>query len=310
MGIQQMLLAGGGAGSLLLDIYTGAAAAYSVRKLRTLYAGSALRVVTSAAGNAEQDIGFDGGGNLDTTALLAFIGANNGTVKTWYDQSGNGVDVTQATIANQPRIVTAGALITRNSLPSLLGNGTSSQMASAYSITTLDTSNQNSLFVVHQSTRTSSASEGIFGLQRSAAYSFQSGTSFTRRTTNLAKSYGSGSVAAFNTTQFQGTQAGNSNITTLIIGQTCDNSAGPMQMYVDGTNQVISNFSGSLAVGGFMGDANTSAHRVIMFSDADNAGVNNAWFSGYISEAVDWTSTQLSNRAAIQANQKAYFGTA
>jgi hypothetical protein len=61
---------------LLLDTYSGAAAAYSLRKLRTTYTGNAITVRRSSD-NTSTDIGFDGNGNLDTTSLLSFVGANN-----------------------------------------------------------------------------------------------------------------------------------------------------------------------------------------------------------------------------------------
>ena len=102
--------------SLILDTYS-AAAAFSTRKLRTAYAGSAIRVRRSSD-NVEQDIGFSGNA-LDTTALSSFIGANSGFVVTWYDQSGNGRDITQTTTAAQPRIVNAGIIDTVNFLPSV-----------------------------------------------------------------------------------------------------------------------------------------------------------------------------------------------
>ena len=60
----------------LLDSYSGAAAAYSLRKLNSTYTGSAIRVRRSGD-NSEQNIGFDAGGNLDTTSLLSFVGVNN-----------------------------------------------------------------------------------------------------------------------------------------------------------------------------------------------------------------------------------------
>lgn len=82
----------GGGSNLLLDLFPGATVAYSVRKLRTAYAGSALKVVRSSD-NATQDIGFVGQ-NLDTASLLAFAGAGNAFVIKWYDQSGNGNDLT------------------------------------------------------------------------------------------------------------------------------------------------------------------------------------------------------------------------
>lgn len=101
---------GGGGASLLLDTYTGAAVAYSLRKLRTAYTGAAIRVRRSSD-NAEQDINFVGG-DLDTASLLTFCGAGNGFVTTWYDQSGNANNATQATAASQCQIVSSGAVIT------------------------------------------------------------------------------------------------------------------------------------------------------------------------------------------------------
>lgn len=84
-------------------------AAYSVRKFISDYSGSAIKVRRSTD-NALQDIGFTGSGDLDTTALKTFVGSASGFVHTWYDQSGNGRHVTQATAGSQPRIVNAGML--------------------------------------------------------------------------------------------------------------------------------------------------------------------------------------------------------
>ena len=65
---------GGVVPSLLLDTYPNAAVAYSLRKLRTAYTGSAIRVRRSVD-NAEQDIAFVGN-DLDTTTMLDFVGYN------------------------------------------------------------------------------------------------------------------------------------------------------------------------------------------------------------------------------------------
>ena len=56
----------------ILDEYSGAAAAYSVRRLSSTYTDGLIRVRRSSD-DAEQDIGFDANGDLDTTALLAFV---------------------------------------------------------------------------------------------------------------------------------------------------------------------------------------------------------------------------------------------
>ena len=104
--------------SLLLDSYSGAAAAYSLRKLNTSYTGSAIRVRRSSD-NGEQNIGFNADGTLNTLSLLAFVGSGNGFVTTWYDQSENGRNITQTTSSTQPRIVNAGSIYRLNGLPSV-----------------------------------------------------------------------------------------------------------------------------------------------------------------------------------------------
>ena len=94
--------------SLALDNLTSAAV-YSTRRLRTAYAGPLVRVRRSSD-NAEADIGYGADGWLDEASLLAHVGAGDGFVTTWYDQSGNGRDATQATAGHQPNIVNAGVV--------------------------------------------------------------------------------------------------------------------------------------------------------------------------------------------------------
>ena len=107
----------------LLDTYSGAAAAYSLRKLRTDYTGSVIRVRRSSD-NTEQDIGFNPFGELDTVSLLAFAGTGDAFVKTWYDQSGSSNDATQAATTRQPQIVSGGAVILDNGKPAVQFDGT------------------------------------------------------------------------------------------------------------------------------------------------------------------------------------------
>jgi hypothetical protein len=109
--------------STLLDNYTGAAVAYSLRKLKSSYTGSAIRVRRSID-NAEKNIGFNSSGALDTTDLEFFIGAGNAFVVTWYDQSGNGLDAIQNTASLQPQIASNGSLIkTSNNIVAMSAYG-------------------------------------------------------------------------------------------------------------------------------------------------------------------------------------------
>lgn len=101
----------------LLDTYSGASAAYSLRRLSSTYTGNLIRVRRSSD-NAEQNIGFVNN-VLDTASLLSFCGAGNGFVTTWYDQSGNNNNLTQTGAVYQPRIVNGGAIETDGSKPSI-----------------------------------------------------------------------------------------------------------------------------------------------------------------------------------------------
>ena len=110
--------AGGGSSAYLLDLYNSEGA-YSMRKISST-ATNCIRVRRSND-NAEQDIGFVGD-DLDTTSLLSFVGANDGFVTTWYDQSGNGRDAFNGFATPQPRIVLGGVLETKNTKPAIYFN--------------------------------------------------------------------------------------------------------------------------------------------------------------------------------------------
>jgi hypothetical protein len=109
------------AGSYLLDDYSGAAAAYSLRQLSSTYSGSSVKV-RRASDNVEADIGF-ASGELDTAALASHCGASDGFVSVWYDQA-NSNNATQATAAAQPKIYdgTTG-VVTENGKPAVKFDG-------------------------------------------------------------------------------------------------------------------------------------------------------------------------------------------
>ena len=83
-------------------IYTQAVGAYALRRLFGAYTGAQVRLRRSTD-DEETDVTFDKYGHLVDFDLTTWIGAATAYVTTWYDQSGNGNNVTQATTSKQPK---------------------------------------------------------------------------------------------------------------------------------------------------------------------------------------------------------------
>jgi hypothetical protein len=190
-GNRRGLRSGSGDGALTLaldELATSASSAYSLRKLRVAYAGSAIKVRRSSD-DTTQDIGFTAAGVLDTAAIATFVGANNGFIDTWYDQSGNSLNLTAASTGEQPRIVSAGTIDTRNTLPAIKFDGTDDWMrytAGALSVQQISTviSINSASFPDFDGYVTGSAETGLIG--DSASNWFAAGDFGTFATNNVA----------------------------------------------------------------------------------------------------------------------------
>ena len=126
--VNGLVFSTGPAFSGLLDTYTGAAAAYSTRRLNGQYTGAAMRV-REDSGDTETDIGFDANGNLLTADIATHCGSANGYVTKWYDQAasggtGSGNDAAQTTNGRQPQIYNGSAVITENGKPAIQADDT------------------------------------------------------------------------------------------------------------------------------------------------------------------------------------------
>ena len=125
------------ASSLLLDTYTGAAAAYSLRQLKS-GATNAIEVRIDTTGQPTYDIGFVDG-ELDVTTLEGYCtGGLDAYVTKWYDQSGNGNDATQTTASAQPQIVSSGSVILENGKPAIEFDGSDDTFDSGSFLNGLD----------------------------------------------------------------------------------------------------------------------------------------------------------------------------
>jgi hypothetical protein len=135
-----------------LDGRSDVAAAFSSRRLRYGYTGHLVRVRRSSD-SEEQDFGA-GLPRLDWSVVSTFIGVGSGFAVTWYDQSGNGRNVTQATAASQPLISVLG-----NSLPGLTFDGSNDALVSAgFSVSQPTTVN----LVYRQISQTQASIQNVF----------------------------------------------------------------------------------------------------------------------------------------------------
>jgi len=122
---------GAGATGLLAD-YTGAVAAFSLRQLISTWTGAVVEVRRDGGSPATADFTAV---EVDDGTLTTWTGANNGFVRTWYDQSGEGFDATQTATIDQPKIVSSGTLVTSNGEPAIDFDGLNHYLSNAASLT-------------------------------------------------------------------------------------------------------------------------------------------------------------------------------
>lgn len=116
--INRKILFGANQQALFLQLFPNARAAYSIaRKLNPNYTGACFRVRRSSD-STETDIGFSNN-SMDAAGLLSFCGAGDGFVVSIYDQSDNGLTLSQSTAGFQPKIVASGVVITNSGKPSM-----------------------------------------------------------------------------------------------------------------------------------------------------------------------------------------------
>lgn len=104
----------------LLDVNGPASVAYSLRRVSSSYRGPAVRVRRSSD-SAESDFTTE---EILNGTMLSWVGAGDGLLKSWYDQSGNGKTATQSTASSQPQIVSSGSLMLLNGKPSIKWSST------------------------------------------------------------------------------------------------------------------------------------------------------------------------------------------
>lgn len=266
--------------SLLLDTYTGAKVAVSLRKLRNAYTGSAVRVRRSSD-NAEQDIGFNGANEIDTAVLKTFIGANTGYVVKWYDQSGNANDASQSTTTQQGAIVISGAVQRTNGKVSVYFDGDDAYNTATVSLNTY----------LYISAIFKASNNFIIAEHGPNAYDNGNGTGFFFFTDVLSSWLFSRSSAfyyCYGSNSWAGT---NQVLTTL-----SNNSSGAAY-YKNGVVQNNGSVTGSSL-------SNTSyTNNIYLWSRANTSLI----ISGYAQETIIWDKDMASDRAAVELNTNTFY---
>jgi len=261
----------------LIDCYSGSTMAYSLRKLSNSYAGNCIKIRRSSD-NTEQDIGFVSD-YVDTASMKTFVSSNSAYVVTFYDQSGNGYNATNATAANQPRIMNAGAIEYQNSKVTMYFDGSNDGLkASSVKLNTYTT-----LFSVVKTTTAKPMffehSPNVNTYDGFFFYGSDKSSWFFRRT---------GSHGAVGVNSWLGS---NIAVTSLIY-----NGSGGAY-YKNGSIQ--SNGS----VSGYVLSNTTVTDEFNLFSRNGTS----VFSDGYLSEFVLWSSDKSSDRAAIELNIKTYY---
>jgi hypothetical protein len=94
----------------LFDRFTAATMGFSLEQRGYRFFGPVVKIRRSSD-NATANFGFLNG-SLDTVSILAFCGVGNGFVVQWFGQSAERNVAYQQTAASQPKIVSAGAMVT------------------------------------------------------------------------------------------------------------------------------------------------------------------------------------------------------
>ena len=271
-------LAGGGFTGLL-DTYSGAAAAYSLRQLSSTYSGDAI-VVRRASDNTTQSIGFVNN-ELDTTSLESFCSGTDGFVTTWYDQSGNGNNATQTTAGSQPKIVSAGSTILENGKAAVeLITGSNQFM----NLSNISFSSGITNFNVLKPNTDPSFWQYIYiydGASNAYGISFSDNLSYDHRNIIMGtKALSNDSISADFTQQL---------LTAYYDGTGADPSDGTM--HIDGA-------SAPLNAAQNWGSVKTSS----LLGFYPNANPLTNYFKGKIQEVILYDSDQSSNRSGIETN--------
>ncbi|MFS4506914.1 sialate O-acetylesterase [Clavibacter sp. Sh2141] len=283
------------AGQVLSDLSVPVARAYGLRRLHAAYSGPAIRVVRTTDG-AEMDVPFTSGGDLDTAAVLAWTPANGVVLITrFYDLTGGGRHLTQGTQSRMARLVNGGAL-----------DAVGGKAAPVANVDTYYSGTFTGPSLYARGASTTCAVVAGAAAANGRLLSETSSTSISPQYAPIMASAANGAVVSQRITDDAG----------LSVAPDTGTVAG----FLAGLSQITSTDTGSAFVKRANGaDAGTVAYTrsgALTLDTFTWGGLfrNGATFNGAIGTrpvelVVFATALSATDRSAVEASQKAYFGT-
>jgi|GEM_PF-2043306 len=276
--------------------------AYGLRKIVSSYNGYALKIRRSSDGNT-QDIGFDSLGNLDTAALKSWVLTSSAYIDTWYDQSGNGKNMTQITPGNQPMIVSNGTLQTINNLPTVYFDGSNDYMANTGLGGSLITGSAATAVTVAQNTSATSNSSDFTALHRSSCSTYSWDCTGAWASLGMIDPTTSEGIGTYYAQNHSGNYVNSGSIlgTTPFVGSALLNGTA-MNIYLYNSTAYSGSAASSITV-------SLSPDQAYLGTEGQGSGVSSYRYKGNLSEAVYYNSAlSTSNRNEIERNSGLYYG--
>lgn len=274
--------------SPILDTYTGSVGAFSVFKERTAYTGNCIRVRRSSD-NIESDIGFVSN-YIDTASLLSFVGAGDGFVTTFYDQSGNTRNLTQATATFQPKIVSSGSLNTSGGYATIVFDGTNDYLINT-ALGTLFSGGNNKLITAY----------GVFEFTAST-YQLPFSFNLSTTVTGLEQWW----PIYKNTTDYRSYKRDNSGTSKTATGGTATLTQQLLSLNSSGTAISVYKNGTSIITNGDINVASTSLDNLAIGASVRNTVGD---FSAIkMQQLFLWNTNESANRSSVDGLIKLRFG--
>jgi hypothetical protein len=243
--------------------------------LDSTYTGALINVWN---GTSYADIYPNVFGELDTVALAAHCGSNDGFIRYWYDQSGNTNTATQTATGQMPKIYdgTTG-VVTENGKPAMYFDGSDDRMVPSSDINASPSNYE--IFAVSNSVTDANsfffdASSGRLVLDAQSIVLTGNGDAYWDGVNNIANKF---------TADIQ-------SVKTWLLDSTNNNSAA---VYENG-----SLYAGSLPY---------TQRAIAGITRIGNSSFDNRGWAGYLQELVFYATTASGNRTGIEDNINTFY---